>query len=196
MNDLIDTLNKIRDSLQEANVEFDFKLPQIVVLGEQSSGKTSVLENFIGRDFLPRGTGIVTRRPLILQLIQSFTNCEYGEFLHLKHKQFIDFEEIKNEIVKETDRLLGKNCGISDVPISLKIYSPNVINLTVIDLPGLTKIAINNQSADIPQKIENLALSYISNPNSIILVVVPAITDLANSDALKIAKTVDPNCLL
>ena len=44
-------------------------LPQIAVVGGQSAGKSSVLENFVGRDFLPRGSGIVTRRPLVLQLI-------------------------------------------------------------------------------------------------------------------------------
>lgn len=46
-------------------------LPQISVIGGQSAGKSSVLENFVGRDFLPRGNGIVTRRPLVLQLINS-----------------------------------------------------------------------------------------------------------------------------
>lgn len=86
MDELIGTLNEIRDILQIANIDFDFQLPQIVVLGEQSAGKTSVLENFIGRfriynprDFLPRGSGIVTRRPLILQLIQSQT--DKGKFI-------------------------------------------------------------------------------------------------------------------
>lgn len=52
-------------------VSMTLDLPQIAVVGGQSAGKSSVLENFVGRDFLPRGSGIVTRRPLVLQLINS-----------------------------------------------------------------------------------------------------------------------------
>ena len=58
-------------------------LPQIAVVGGQSSGKSSVLENIVGKSFLPRGSGIVTRRPLVLKLHFN-ANEEYGEFLHAK----------------------------------------------------------------------------------------------------------------
>jgi hypothetical protein len=71
------------------------QLPKIVVVGGQSSGKSSVLEAVVGRDFLPRGTGIVTRRPLELQL-ETATDPnaqEYGEFGHLPNKRFTDFGE-------------------------------------------------------------------------------------------------------
>lgn len=85
-------------------------------------------------DFLPRGNGIVTRRPLILQLINS--PMEYGEFLHAKGKKFGDFDEIRREIEAETDRATGSNKGISNVPINLRVYSPHVLNITLIDLPG------------------------------------------------------------
>ena len=75
------------------------------------------------RDFLPRGSGIVTRRPLILQLINSPN--EYGEFLHAKGKKFTDFLAIQKEIEDETDRMTGSNKGISNLPINLRIYSPH-----------------------------------------------------------------------
>ena len=65
---------------------------------------------------------------------------EYGKFLHLKDKVFYDFDEIKNEIQQETDRLSGTNKGICSDPIRLKIFSRNVLNLTLIDLPGLIKV--------------------------------------------------------
>jgi dynamin family protein len=61
-------INKLHDVFTAVGAE-PFDLPQIVVVGAQSSGKSSVLEAIVGRDFLPRGTGIVTRRPLILQLV-------------------------------------------------------------------------------------------------------------------------------
>ena len=75
------------------------------------------------RDFLPRGSGIVTRRPLILQLINGPT--EYGEFLHCKGKKFMDFIQIRAEIEAETDRVTGSNKGISNLPINLRVYSPH-----------------------------------------------------------------------
>lgn len=69
------------------------QLPKIVVVGGQSSGKSSVLEAVVGRDFLPRGTGIVTRRPLELQLeTAADPNArEYGEFGHLAGQKIYDF---------------------------------------------------------------------------------------------------------
>jgi len=165
-------------------------LPQIAVVGGQSAGKSSVLENFVGKDFLPRGSGIVTRRPLILQLQQS--DQEYGEFLHAKGQRFDSFDAIREEIEAETDRATGSNRGISNRPINLRVYSPHVLNLTLIDLPGLTKVAVGDQPVDIEDQIRGMLLEFITKENCIILAVSPANTDLANSDALKIAKEVDP----
>merc|ERR1712168_1438557 len=132
MESLIPIMNKLQDAFQQTGQALNIDLPQIAVVGSQSAGKSSVLENFVGKDFLPRGSGIVTRRPLILQLINSAT--EYGEFLHKKGVTFTDFVDIRKEIEAETDRVTGSNKGISNVPINLRVYSPNVLNLTLIDL--------------------------------------------------------------
>ncbi len=67
MESLIPTINKLQDVFNTIGAE-SIQLPQIIVVGAQSSGKSSVLESIVGRDFLPRGSGIVTRCPLILQL--------------------------------------------------------------------------------------------------------------------------------
>ena len=104
----------------------------------------------VGRDFLPRGQGIVTRRPLILQLVHtpapdpsssssSSQPTEWAQFLHID-KRFTDFGEIRKEIEQETFRVAGQNKGISKLPISLRIFSPEVLDLTLVDLPGLTKV--------------------------------------------------------
>ncbi|NWU36116.1 DYN2 protein, partial [Hylia prasina] len=145
------------------------------------------------RDFLPRGSGIVTRRPLILQLI--FSKTEYAEFLHCKSKKFTDFDEVRQEIEAETDRVTGTNKGISPVPINLRVYSPHVLNLTLIDLPGITKVPVGDQPQDIEFQIREMILQFISRESSLILAVTPANMDLANSDALKMAKEVDPQGL-
>ncbi|KAG7486779.1 dynamin-2-like isoform X2 [Solea senegalensis] len=193
MEDLIPLINKLQDAFSSIGQSCNLDLPQIAVVGGQSAGKSSVLENFVGRDFLPRGSGIVTRRPLILQLVNS--KAEYAEFLHCKGRKFVDFDEVRMEIEAETDRLTGSNKGISPVPINLRVYSPNVLNLTLIDLPGMTKVPVGDQPVDIEHQIREMLMQFITKESCLILAVTPANTDLANSDALKIAKEVDPQGL-
>ncbi|XP_048869015.1 dynamin-2-like isoform X2 [Brienomyrus brachyistius] len=190
MEDLIPLINKLQDAFSSIGQSCNLDLPQIAVVGGQSAGKSSVLENFVGRDFLPRGSGIVTRRPLILQLVNCGT--EYAEFLHCKGRKFVDFDEVRLEIEAETDRITGSNKGISAVPINLRVYSPNVLNLTLIDLPGMTKVAVGDQPIDIEHQIRDMLMQFITKESCLILAVTPANTDLANSDALKVAKEVDP----
>lgn len=183
-------------------------------MGSQSSGKSSVLENIVGRDFLPRGSGIVTRRPLILQLINLPSERsdkpddhavhiphtpeavagqdEWGEFNHMPGRKFYDFQDIKREIEAETNRIAGSNKGINRQPINLKVYSPHVLSLTLVDLPGLTKVPIGDQPTDIEKQTRTLISEYIAKPNSIILAVSPANVDLVNSESLKLARQVDP----
>ncbi|KAI6130208.1 dynamin protein dnm1 [Pisolithus thermaeus] len=196
--DLIKLVNRLQDTFSNLGGELD--MPQLVVVGSQSAGKSSVLENIVGRDFLPRGQGIVTRRPLILQLIHTpipdpsaspSADTEWAQFLHID-KRFTDFNDVRREIEQETFRVAGQNKGVSKLPISLRIYSPNVLDLTLVDLPGLTKIPVGDQPSDIERQIRNLVLDYVSKSNSVILAVSPANVDLANSDALKLARSVDP----
>ncbi|KAJ5469870.1 hypothetical protein N7530_007227 [Penicillium desertorum] len=176
---LISLVNKLQDVFSTVGVQNPIDLPQIAVVGSQSSGKSSVLENIVGRDFLPRGSGIVTRRPLILQLINktpatngetklettdSESNVnEYGEFLHLPGEKFFDFNKIRDEIVRETETKVGKNA-----------------------------VPVGDQPKDIERQIRDMVLKYISKPNAIILAVTSANQDLANSDGLKLAREVDP----
>ncbi|PLB48578.1 hypothetical protein P170DRAFT_411525 [Aspergillus steynii IBT 23096] len=212
--DLLVTVNKLQDLVFNTIGNDSLDLPQIVVVGSQSSGKSSVLENIVGRDFLPRGSGIVTRRPLILQLINIPSERhdrpdsdeihvphtaasvagqhEWGEFHHIPGRKFEDFALVKQEIEAETARIAGSNKGINRQPINLKIFSPHVLNLTMVDLPGLTKVPIGDQPSDIEKQTRALILEYIAKPNSIILAVSPANVDLVNSEALKLARQVDP----
>lgn len=113
--------------------------------------------------------------------------------MHTKGKVYSDFNAIREEIDRETDRMAGSNKGICPEPISLKIYSTRVVNLTLVDLPGLTKVPVGDQPEDIEMQIKDLILKHIDNPNSIILAVTAANTDLATSESLKMAKQVDPD---
>ncbi|XP_014234850.1 dynamin-1-like protein isoform X2 [Trichogramma pretiosum] len=206
MEALIPVINKLQDVFNAVGADA-IQLPQIVVLGTQSSGKSSVIESLVGRTFLPRGTGIVTRRPLVLQLVytpkddREYRNAEdgtldadeWGVFLHQKGRIYKDFDEIRKEIEIETDRMAGANKGICPEPINLKIFSKSVVNLTLIDLPGITKVPVGDQPEDIEGQIRQLLLKYICNPNSIILAVTTANTDMATSESLKLSKDVDPD---
>ncbi len=198
MDQLIPIINKLQDVFSAIG-QSPINLPQIVVVGSQSSGKSSVLENIVGKDFLPRGSGIVTRRPLVLQLYNISSDGsdkeEWGEFNHLPNQKIYDFKKIREEIEKETDRITGKNKGISNKPITLKVFSPHVLNLTLVDLPGITKVPVGDQPVNIEEQIRDMCTEFISNPNSIILAVTAANTDLANSDSLKMARFIDPEGL-
>uniref|UniRef100_A0AAY4B402 Dynamin-1-like protein n=1 Tax=Denticeps clupeoides TaxID=299321 RepID=A0AAY4B402_9TELE len=205
METLIPVINRLQEVFLTVGAD-SIQLPQIVVVGSQSSGKSSVLESLVGRDFLPRGSGIVTRRPLVLQLVhvppleerrkhdngneaanESVLNdCiaeEWGTFLHCKNQVFLYLELL----------CIGLLAGIGNDPIYLKIFSPNVLSLTLVDLPGITKVPVGDQPEDIEIQVQEMILSFISNPNSIILSVSPATSDLATSDALKLAREVDPD---
>jgi len=193
MDKLIPVVNKLQDVFASIGGGSFIDLPQIAVVGAQSSGKSSVLENIVGRDFLPRGSDIVTRRPLVLQLVNTPNQSEeYGEFLHKPGVKFHDFSDIRKEIEADTDRITGGNKGISAQPINLKILSPHVLNLTLVDLPGVTKVAVGDQPKDIEEQIKRMVLTYIERPSCIILAITPANSDIANSDALKFASSVDP----
>ena len=128
--------------------------------------------------------------------------------MHCRGKKFTNFEEIRKEIEDETDRSTGSNKGISSVPINLRVYSPHVLNLTLIDLPGIkydfikinftnffsgmTKVPVGDQPPDIEHQIREMILQFIRRDTCLILAVTSANQDLATSDALKLAKEVDP----
>ena len=152
-----------------------------------------MIESIVGKDFLPRGTGIVTRCPLVLSLRRTKEGQpDYGEFLHIKDRKFTDFNQVRQEIETQTAKIAGKNKGVSPTPISLTIYSPKVVDLTLVDLPGLTKVPVGDQPTDIEEQIRQLILSFVSSPNALILALTAANQDLANSDSLKLAREVDP----
>jgi len=201
MESLIRMMSKLDDILNTVGNSELISLPQIVAIGSQSSGKSSVLENIVGRDFIPRSNGVCTRRPLKLDLVKNSEEkivngllySEWAEFAHKPGQIFVDWKNVEREIVKETEKACGTNKGIVSKPIGLKVFSPNVVALTLVDLPGITRIPVGDQPADIEDQIINMILSYIQKPNTLILAVTPANTDFATSEAIKLARMVDPD---
>ena len=179
------------DQLRDCGVNEYIKLPRICSLGTQSSGKSSVLESIVGLDFLPRGDGVVTRRPLELRLCHINNGEPWAVFEERKGIKFKDFVKVRETIEALTDEVCGKDKNILDKPIVLNVYSQTCPDLTLVDLPGVTRVPIEGQPHNIEEITKNMAIRYIEDPLTIILCVIAANSDIATSDGLKLAKEID-----
>ncbi|XP_062406310.1 interferon-induced GTP-binding protein Mx1-like [Sardina pilchardus] len=181
------------DSLRLMGIDKDLSLPAIAVIGDQSSGKSSVLEALSGVA-LPRGSGIVTRCPLMLRLKKAVGSPEWKGVLSYKNeiKDINDPAKVGDFVVNAQNELAGKGFGICDELISLEITSSEVCDLTLIDLPGIARVPVKGQPRDIGDQIKRLIRKFIDKEETINLVVVPCNVDIATTEALKMAQEVDP----
>lgn len=182
---------EIRTILQKVGQSETLTLPSIVVIGSQSSGKSSVLEAIVGHEFLPKGSNMVTRRPIELTLVNTpGTYEEYGEFPDLGLRKITDFSSIQRTLTELNLAVPDSDC-VSHDPIHLTVYSPNVPDLSLIDLPGYIQVVGQGQPLELKQRIAELCDKYIQPPN-VILAISAADVDLANSTALRASRRVDP----
>jgi dynamin-like GTPase MGM1, mitochondrial len=138
---------------------------------------------------------MVTRRPIELTLVQTVKDAsgqvvEYGEFPSLGLGKISDYSQIQ-KILTDLNLAVPSSEAISDEPIDLRIYSPNIPDLTLIDLPGYVQISSMDQPETLKEKVSALCEKYIREPN-IILAVCAADVDLANSPALRASRKIDP----
>ncbi|KAG9348813.1 hypothetical protein JZ751_029130 [Albula glossodonta] len=153
------------DSLRSFGVEEDLALPAIAVIGDQSSGKR-----------------IVTRCPLQLRLRSLRVGEKWKARISYKDTDGIDIHDpsqVEQHIINAQNALAGDGVGICEELITLEISSPDVCDLTLIDLPGIART-------------KHLISQFIRRNETIILVVVPCNIDIATTEALKMAKEVDP----
>ncbi|KAL4656606.1 interferon-induced GTP-binding protein Mx3-like [Arapaima gigas] len=181
------------DSLRSLGVEKDLALPAIAVIGDQSSGKSSVLEALSGVA-LPRGSGIVTRCPLELKMKRLKEGQEWFAKITYQDtvKDIDDPSDVERLIREAQDDMAGIGVGISNDLISLEISSPDVPDLTLIDLPGIARVAVKGQPENIGEQIKRLIRQFITKQETINLIVVPCNVDIATTEALKMAQEVDP----
>ncbi|KMZ60603.1 Dynamin-related protein 4C [Zostera marina] len=132
------------DRLRQLNVmQEGINLPTIVVVGDQSSGKSSVLESLAGIN-LPRGQGICTRVPLVMRLQNDSKRAEPELVLEYNDKSIITTEKsVSHAIVAATDEIAGNGKGISNVPLTLVVKKKDVPDLTMVDLPGITRVPVH-----------------------------------------------------
>ncbi|NXS70567.1 MX protein, partial [Pandion haliaetus] len=182
------------DSLRALGIEEDLALPAIAVIGDQSSGKSSILEALSGVP-LPRGNGIVTRCPLELKLKRiPATQAWKGKICYRNISiELQNASEVEKAIREAQDLVAGTRGAISGELISLEIRSPDVPDLTLIDLPGIARVAMGDQPKDIGEQIKMLLKKIIGCKETLNLVVVPCNVDIATTEALKIAQEVDPS---
>lgn len=195
-------LINVVDELRDVGLQQYINLPRICVVGTQSAGKSSVLEGIVGMDFLPRGDGIVTRRPLELRLVHVPANGTneptWAMFEGDPQKEKItDFEQVRRRIDQLTDDIAGSNKGIVDIPIVLTVCGHTCPDLTLVDLPGITRVPLkgSDQTDEIEKLTRDMAMRYAKDPRTVILAVIPANQDISTSDALQLARRVDPRGL-
>lgn len=188
-NDRIRPLLDCVDKLRHLNImQEGIQLPTIVVVGDQSSGKSSVLESLAGIS-LPRGQGICTRVPLIMRL-QNHNETE----LHLEYNGKLvptDEVNIAEAIVLATNEIAGHGKGISNIPLSLIVKKNGVPDLTMVDLPGITRVPVHGQPEDIFEQISDIIMKYITPEESIILNVLSATVDFPTCESIRMSQKVD-----
>ncbi|EYU23466.1 hypothetical protein MIMGU_mgv1a001638mg [Erythranthe guttata] len=184
---LLDTIDRLRHLkvMQEG-----IQLPTIVVVGDQSSGKSSVLESLAGIS-LPRGQGICTRVPLIMRL-QNHPNPNPEIFLEFNGKTVpTDEENISDAISLATEEIAGKGKGISNKPLTLVVKKNGVPDLTMVDLPGITRVPVHGQPDDIYEQISKIIMEFITPEESIILNVLSAGIDFSICESIRMSQKVD-----
>ncbi|XP_057834797.2 putative dynamin-related protein 4A [Cryptomeria japonica] len=184
--DAVDNLRKL-DIMKEG-----IQLPSIVVVGDQSSGKSSVLESLAAIK-LPRGIGICTRVPLVVRLqscsdqSEAQISIEYSD-----NAEIIQERDITAKIDAATKAIAGDGKGISNTPITLHITKVGAPDLTMVDLPGITRVPVAGQPRDIYEQIRDIIMEYISPKESIILNVLAANVDFPTCESIKMSQSVDP----
>ncbi|XP_073128400.1 dynamin-related protein 4C [Henckelia pumila] len=192
-NDRIRPLLDAVDRLRHLKImQEGIQLPTIVVVGDQSSGKSSVLESLAGIS-LPRGQGICTRVPLIMRL---------ENHLHPQPEIYLEFDgrvvptdeqHISNAIIAATDEIAGNGKGISNTPLTLIVKKNGVPDLTMVDLPGITRVPVHGQPEDIYEQISKIIMEFITPEESVILNVLSASVDFTTCESIRMSQKVDKN---
>lgn len=190
-NDQIRPLLDCVDRLRNLNImQEGIQLPTIVVVGDQSSGKSSVLESLAGIS-LPRGQGICTRVPLIMRL-QNHPDPQPELILEFNGRvDSINEDNVADAISLATDEIAGRSKGKSNTPLTLIVKKYGVPDLTMVDLPGITRVPVHGQPEDIYEQISAIIMEYIKPEESIILNVLSATVDFTTCESIRMSQRVD-----
>ena len=166
-------------ALSDLENKYDIKLNTIcrpTVVGSQSSGKSSVIEAIACCSILPKAMKMSTLKPVHLTTVRSVvTKFKIGD------REFKSETEAKEEIDRQNENSAVKF-------ITVIVWSPHVYNGSLVDLPGLFAISENNTNVELPKKIKDLNIQYLSDPNNLPVIIHGAPSDPATSHSLKLVK--------
>jgi GTP-binding protein EngB required for normal cell division len=190
-NDRITPLLDAVDRLRQLQVMTEgIQLPTIVVVGDQSSGKSSVLESLACIN-LPRGDGICTRVPLIMRL-KHHPSLVPEIFLQFNDKTVpTDEAHVADAINLATHEIAGNGKDISNTELTLVVKKNGVPDLTLVDLPGITRVPVHGQPENIYEQIAKIIMKYISPDESVILNVLSASVDFSTCESIMMSQKVD-----